>query len=64
MEMMTYLVCKHYGMKPTEVWQMGIDELRMCVSWARAMQKEEVPTIKGAQGEIVRLGYDNVPEVE
>ncbi len=43
---------------------MGIDELRMCVSWARAMQKEEVPTIKGAQGEIVRLGYDNVPEVE
>ena len=61
--MMTYLVCKHYGMKPTEVWQMGIDELRMCVSWARAMQNDDAPTIKGASGDIVRLPYTDIPEL-
>lgn len=63
---MTYIVCKHYGMKPTEVWQMGIDELRMCVSWARAMDKMDgsPPRIEGSKGEMVKLAYDRIPEVD
>ena len=60
MEWMDYMLMNHYGWTLNEVHNLGPKEAKQAVAWAIAMNKEEP---RQNDGEVIRLGYDRVPDV-
>ena len=60
MQLMDYQLMEHYGWTLREVHGLSMNEVKQAVSWATAMNR---PEPESTTGEVVYLGYDNIPPI-